>query len=78
MGFLATRFNVGLNENHYYLKVVILIGFLGSFSTFSTYIADIFEHFKHRQYKYVIYFSFGSIIACLSADFLGRLLAKGF
>lgn len=75
MGLLASKFTPQAHPSTF--TIIVIIGFLGSLSTFSTFIADLVDHFKDRQFKFVIYYSFGTILAGLGVGLIGRLIMGG-
>lgn len=58
-------------------QTLILLGFLSAFSTFSSYIGDAFEHFMEGKFSNAIFYLLGTLISCLGAGMIARLILGG-
>ena len=60
------------------LKLAILVGFLGAFTTFSTFSMDTLALIEKGALMVAFFNMMGSVIICVSAVWLGMIMAKQF
>ena len=59
-----------------FIKLAILVGFLGSFTTFSTFSMDTLALINEGALIRAFINMVGSVVVCISAVWLGMILAK--
>jgi CrcB protein len=69
--FLLERLTISVE-----LRAMLLIGFLGSFTTFSTFSLESLNLIISAEYSKAIINIIFSILSCISATFVGILLAR--
>jgi CrcB protein len=77
MGILTVLL-VERGESDPLLKLAILVGFLGAFTTFSTFSLDTLVLIDKGALMLAFFNMLGSVMICVSAVWLGMIIAKQF